>query len=258
MKSLQIRMQNVEYIHVLPGRRAVKEETVLALMESIQRIGLQTPLAVRLIEEINIPGEGAVCDVPLLVAGAHRLEACKRLGIELVPVVDFPDEREARLWEISENLHRADLSDVERSENVNEWRMLTLEKGRQVATPLGGHQPHDQGYEKTAAVLGISERAVRRAEIIASLPAAAKAAAAELGLDDNQSALLAAAKAPDPVAHLHKAKATKDEAAAKPRSERSISYERWNDLVAKAWNKGEEEWQDRWIAAITDAPIKRA
>jgi hypothetical protein len=32
---------------------------------------------------------------------------------------------EARLWEIAENLHRAELSKVERDENVAEWIKIT-------------------------------------------------------------------------------------------------------------------------------------
>src|SRR3954471_13123367 len=37
-------------------------------------------------------------------------------------------EPEARLWEIAENLHRADLTVQERSEHVAEWIRLTDEK----------------------------------------------------------------------------------------------------------------------------------
>ena len=51
---------------------------------------------------------------------------------------------EARLWEIAENLHRAELSKLERDDNVAEWIKITDRLASQSATPKegrGGHQP---------------------------------------------------------------------------------------------------------------------
>ncbi|MEL7640737.1 MAG: hypothetical protein AAGU21_13930 [Solidesulfovibrio sp.] len=93
-----------------------------------------------------------------------------------------------RLWEISENLHRAELSNVERSKLIEEWRELTREKVRQVAAPDGGEQPKEQGFRKTAKELGVDERVVRRAHKIATMSPEAHEAR-ESGLDDNQSIL---------------------------------------------------------------------
>ncbi len=64
---------------------------------------------------------------------------------------------------------------LERAEHIEEWQKLTLEKVGQVAPPLGGAQPREQGHRKTAEALGIDKRAVRRAEKIAALPAEAEA-----------------------------------------------------------------------------------
>jgi hypothetical protein len=50
--------------------------------------------------------------------------------------------------------------------------------------------------------LGITREEVRRAETIASLADEVKARVVELGLDDNQSAMLRAAKAPTPQAQV--------------------------------------------------------
>jgi hypothetical protein len=49
----------------------------------------------------------------------------------------------ARMWEISENLHRAELTKLERSEQIAEWRALRA--ASQVATPSGGKQPKRRG-----------------------------------------------------------------------------------------------------------------
>lgn len=100
------------------------------------------------------------------------------------------------MWEISENLHRADLTVLQKSEQIDRWRFLTAEKVRKVSAPLmGGVQPKEKGFRKTASELGVDESAVRASEKISSLSDDAKEAARETGLDDNRSALLEAAKA---------------------------------------------------------------
>jgi ParB family chromosome partitioning protein len=48
-----------------------------------------------------------------LLAGRHRLQACIELGMNRVPVrEEGGSELDAKLWEIAENLHRADLTAV--------------------------------------------------------------------------------------------------------------------------------------------------
>ncbi|VTZ27245.1 conserved hypothetical protein [Methylocella tundrae] len=129
-----------------------------------------------------------------LVAGAHRLAAAKKLGWSEIPCLtlyDEPDEQ-ARLWEIAENLHRAELTALERSELISEWIGLTDKVG-QLAPPLGGIQPNDKGVRRAVRELGIERTEARRSDKIAGLSPEAKAAAREVGLDDNQSALLTAA-----------------------------------------------------------------
>lgn len=55
----------------------------------------------------------------VLVAGLHRIEACKRLGWTRIPafIVDM-DDRYAELAEIDENLVRTELTALERSEQI--------------------------------------------------------------------------------------------------------------------------------------------
>ena len=99
----------------------------------------------------------------------------------------------ARLWEISENLHRAELSALERDEQIALWVKLNAEKVSQVATP-GGEQPSFKGIRAAERELGIRRDDASRAVKVASLPEEVKNAAREVGLDDNRSALLEAAK----------------------------------------------------------------
>lgn len=93
---------SVDEIHVLPSRRAIDEETVASLATSMRDIGLQHPITVRYADD----GHEAAATY-ILVAGRHRLEGARRLGWDVIDgICQDWDERQARMWEISENLHR--------------------------------------------------------------------------------------------------------------------------------------------------------
>ena len=90
------------------------------------------------------------------------------------------------MWEISENLHRAELTVTERAEHIAEWVKLTREKVAQVAPP-GGRQPRDQGIRSAVRELGIdrteaqrSEHNVRWGELLSRLAALKAAKDADL------------------------------------------------------------------------------
>lgn len=81
-------------------RRPIRQKTVQKLAESIEMIGLQSPIILR--------GGSAH---PVLISGAHRLEAFKLLGREWIPAVYVSaDDIHAKLAEIDENLIRENLS----------------------------------------------------------------------------------------------------------------------------------------------------
>jgi len=128
---------------------------------------------------------------------------------EIPAVVSDGTEIEATLWEISENLHRADLTVLERSEHVSEWIKLTEERVAQVAPP-GGGQPASKGIRGAVRELGIERTEVQRAVKISGIPDEVKKAAKDAGLDDNQSALLQVAAEPSAAAQLKAIKKKKD------------------------------------------------
>jgi ParB-like nuclease domain len=197
---------------VIPeSHRPYNAEAVVSLKKSIERIGLQEA-------PTFVEGDGCYT----LISGRHRLEALRLLGAEQIParIVDF-DSVDARLWTISENLHRCELSALERAEQVAEYAQLAAQRGKPVEPPgkpaqvahLSGEQPvHDKpaqvaqvygrgnfgGDSQVARDLGISRDDVRRSKAIDSLSPAAKAIAVEAGVGDNRSALLAAAKESTP------------------------------------------------------------
>lgn len=178
-------------IDIPTGRRDVNAASVKRLAESIDKLGLRHPITVR------EKGERYV-----LVAGRHRIDAFKKLGREHIPatIVKMTND-EARLWEIAENLHRSDLSKLERDEQVSEWIKITERVSRQIdAKPHGGRP--EGGTRAAARELGIDEADARRAVQVASLSDEAKDAARDEGLDNNRSAMLAAAREETPTAQV--------------------------------------------------------
>jgi hypothetical protein len=110
------------------------------------------------------------------------------------------------MWEISENLHRAELSVTQRAQQIAEYAALAKEKrqAERVSAQVGQKAPHRPagGDSLVARDLGITRQEVHRAQAIAALPEETKQAARDLGYEDNQSALLAAAKERTPEAQI--------------------------------------------------------
>lgn len=193
---METRRIAIEDIFVGDRLRRVAPERVAALAQSIKDIGLMTPISVRDVAgPIKIDGED-VWEVPVLVAGYHRLEAAKSLGwSEIECLIVSENDIDAQLWEISENLHRSELTAIERSEMTAKYAALVGQRvSAQVGPKPNGGRP-EGGDRKAARDLGIKRQDIQRARQIASLAPEAKAAARDVGLDDNQSALLTAAKA---------------------------------------------------------------
>jgi len=246
---------------VIPPRLRVgiNEASVASLMESIGKIGLQTPPTVRWDKDDG--GEPSI----VLVAGRHRLEACARLGMQLIPCVVFEGtDIEARLWEIAENLHRADLSVLERSEHVAEWIRLSEEELVQSAPVSARGRTEGRGNKGgvRAAVreLGIEHTAAVRATKIAGLSDEAKEAARDAGLDRKQAALLTAARAETPqeqVAEIRRLAEAKPVKPAPAPMNDIETEEMWMSAIMRVWNRGAPQWRERFIETV-DAPVMGA
>jgi ParB family transcriptional regulator, chromosome partitioning protein len=94
----------IDKVTIGSNRRPLKDHKVAELMESIQANGLLNPITL----DQNLT----------LIAGLHRLTACKLLGLTQIEcrVVNYTDADQARLAEIDENLIRNELEALERSE----------------------------------------------------------------------------------------------------------------------------------------------
>jgi hypothetical protein len=107
--------------------RPYNASVVGELAQSIRAIGLQTPLTCIVRDGQHI-----------LVAGRNRLEALRLVGAEQAPVrvVDF-DDVEAKLWRLSENLHRAELTKLQYDQQVVEYaELLKVKQTGEAAAPM--------------------------------------------------------------------------------------------------------------------------
>jgi ParB family chromosome partitioning protein len=209
VEGVTLRLADIE---IPPTARPYDASAVAVLAESIAAIGLQT-------EPTVVERDGRY----VLVTGRHRIEALKLLGVESVPVRPVEmDDLEARMWAISENLHRVELKALERSQQIDEYAALAKQKREaEGALQVAPHPPDKkEGSERVsvqvapkpgrpvggdrlaARDLGITREEVTRAHKIANLSDEAMKEAEALGLDDNQSALLKAAKAATPEAQV--------------------------------------------------------
>lgn len=248
-----IEVSSLDPRDIVIGDRArdLNRDAVDVLKASIQKLGVRVPVSVRFISE----EQGF-----LLVAGRHRVQAAIELGLPQIPVrEETGDEIDARMWEIAENLHRAELTVAERSRHVAEWVRLAEErKGAQLAPP-GGRQPHDRGIKAAARELGIDRTEAQRAVKIDAMPPDVHAEAKILRLDNNQSALLNAARQPSKEQQLrslreHAAQRSAPQPPARDPLNDFETIERQVDALMAAWNKAAPEARQRFLDRV-DRPI---
>lgn len=229
-------------IDIPDERREVNSASVKRLADSIEKIGLRHPITVR--------EKG---DRYVLVAGRHRIEAYRRLEREHIPasIVKMTND-DARLWEIAENLHRAELTKLERDDNIAEWIKITEKLSSQVATKGLGHRP-EGGINAAARELGVDKDDAHRAVRVASLSEEAKDAARETGLDNNRSALLEAAGKPtvaEQVAAIHQRHTAKVVRLADDPLNDMESAEKQVTALMAAWNRAGKEARDEFLLRI--------
>lgn len=248
---------------IYPNRagRAVDRATIKALAASMEAIGLQTPITVRATKRQSGTRE---IDAYEIVAGRHRYEAALQLKwVKINCVVQPWDDDDAALWEIDENLIRAELTDAQRAEHHARRRDIMVRKGL-VLGGAGRPKNSDKLSEKTsyarqaATSLGVDERTVRRdlsrADKIAPEVLAAVAGTAQdkgVVLDrlaktapEEQAAKLAEIKAE---AAKPKTATVADLPAAEPVT--SIP-DRQADPILKAWNAAPPAGRERFLELI--------
>jgi len=149
----------IEKISLRSDARAINLDAISGLVDSIGTVGLINPIRVRAL------GEGWE-----VIAGAHRLEACKALGLaEIECDVVQDDDLHAELAMIDENLCRAELSPSDRASQTARRKAIYIDLHKQTehganAGPSGQfvHTDTDSFAADTAKAIGKDERTVRR------------------------------------------------------------------------------------------------
>jgi ParB/Sulfiredoxin domain len=101
------RIRIADIVVSVDRQRALQAVAIQNLADSIREIGLRSPITVRMID-----------GKPHLVTGEHRMKAMLSLDHVEIEAFVFDDEHRARVWAIDENLQRADLTAIERSEHI--------------------------------------------------------------------------------------------------------------------------------------------
>jgi hypothetical protein len=170
MQRYDIITLHAEDVFVGERLRKTDPRRVEALASSIDEIGLQTPISIRIVEEVDIPDVGPVDSVPVLIAGAHRLAAVKLLGQERIECFDLlGDDIEARIWEIDENLFRAELTPAQVADHLKRRKDLWVRREATQAEESGTNCPTltgrgNKGFaQDTAEKIGTEKRSINRA-----------------------------------------------------------------------------------------------
>lgn len=154
----------VDSVVVGPRHREADPEKVKSLAESMSALGLQQPIIAFLDDK----------DAAFLVAGLHRLEAARSLGWEEIDALfTTGDEIDRELIELTENLHRVDLTKEQRDEHIRRFAELIEARDareiqiRQTVVPEVGYKKPPRQKKGVAAKVaeqtGLSKRTVERA-----------------------------------------------------------------------------------------------
>lgn len=194
---------NVKRILIPKSDERLDEEIVTAIAESIHLFGLLHPIVVRRVvhKAANRKADTKI----VLVAGAHRLEAMKRLGKTKVPCFFIDGNKAyAELVRLGENLWRKSHTVLQQADAL--VRYLDLASA---SLNITGHvgQKNKRGRPPGGIALAARELPVvgrsvharrnmfKRAMKISRIEPEAKAAAIKAGLANTQNALLKIAEA---------------------------------------------------------------
>lgn len=136
-----------DHIVVRDRIRPLDVSNVDVLAASIKEIGLQNPV------HVFVDGDDTV-----LVAGRHRLAAVQQLGHEWIDVIYVDlDDLDRQLWEIDENLMRAELTELQRAGHLKRRKEIFDLKnlgGRNAPTKKPQHQKAFASETATATGMG--------------------------------------------------------------------------------------------------------
>lgn len=185
-------------IKVGEDRRGIDESNVLNLVKSISEVGLLNPITITKDKK--------------LIAGAHRIEAYKRIGLtEIECTVAEIDGLKAELAEIDENLIRHNLNHIDEGEQLLRkkeiYEILYPETKKNAVFKGNQHmRPNDAGavgqkksfVDDTAEKMQVAPRTVqKKIQAARDLTPEVKSIVKERGISEKNSLKLARIKEPE-------------------------------------------------------------
>ena len=182
-------MRNVEVAEIKLGNSRRPLGDLTGLMDSIQVAGLLNPIT--------------LTKDKTLIAGAHRLEACRQLGWNTIPaiILDISTEH-AELAEIDENLIRNELGAMEHAEQMKRRKVLyeivypESTKAFKVRSNLKSAQSETVSFSAdTAKKIGCTPRSIQLdVQIATNIPQGIRDAIRNTPLANNKRELIALAR----------------------------------------------------------------
>lgn len=216
-----------------------------------------------------------------LVAGRNRLQAAEELGWETIDTIELPKldgsldaEQVGKLAEIAENLHRREITALERNKLLRQW--MEIVEGREHQNKPAelrqvsekGGRGKTGGLAQIARNLNVPRSTLQQAVKIAQLSPDAVAEMRKLKLGNNQDALLEAAKAKTPdaqVATLQRRAAAADKPKPSPKPKptpepkpntepRGLSalVSAWDRHMEAPWSKASKEAREAFAERIKE------
>ncbi|MBF0165619.1 MAG: ParB N-terminal domain-containing protein [Magnetococcales bacterium] len=112
---------SIEFIIINKRLRQIRPEAVVTLAQSIRELGLLNPILIT----PELTDDGQEIGLYRLIAGYHRLEACRQLGMTAIAAnIVTIQTVDQLLAEIDENLCRSELNHLERAEHLAERKSL--------------------------------------------------------------------------------------------------------------------------------------
>lgn len=249
----------IDMVEVGTRLRAADPEQVAALASSIAEVGLLSPITIYarpvIRAGIEVPGWG-------IVAGLHRLEACRSLGlIEIEAAVTDLPELKRQIAECDENLCGTKLSQAQRAmftaRRKQAYEALYPET-RNGTNQYGrvGNVCQPNFAADTAAKTGQAERTVRLdATRGARIDADVLADVAGTRLDTGRTLdALAAMPRQEQSAELVRIQAA-SRVKPVPTPLNDIETEdQWRGAMMRLWNRAPDDWRERFVDYV-QAPV---
>lgn len=143
-KKEKVRVIPLEYIDEFPGHpfKVLDDESMQKLMNSIEEIGVQSPIVARIKEDQRYE----------IISGHRRVHACRRLGLKLIPAIVRDLSRdEAIIAMVDANLQREHILP---SEKAAAYKMKMDAMKRRAGRPSKDNPRPVVGDLETADIVG--------------------------------------------------------------------------------------------------------